>query len=146
MYKVWFRRKINALATHVNVRAWISVYRSKFYINGEKLKVLDICAGSGGFVEGLVCENLIHEGVSMDQNFPTSPLNHNFIVCDITQPIKEDVSFKPDLISINNSIQLFSDPTVFCRYVKYYKPRYIFITKPTELVIDCLIERGCNLN
>lgn len=142
----WFSHKIKELATLVNVRAWIFIYRDLFKSHHNKLKVLDVCAGEGKFVEGLIKEGIVDQGLSMDRKLPSSFLNHEFIECDITLPVAMPLNFKPDLISINNSIQLFPDSKPLMNLVKLYSPMYVLITKPTERVIDLLSANGYQHN
>ncbi len=146
MIKIWLSQNINTLATSVNVRAWVFIYRNLFKSYDNKLKVLDVCAGGGKFVELLIEEGLVDRGASMDRYLPDSSLNHEFIKCDITLPAATHLSFKPELISINNSIQLFSDAQFLLNFIKFYDPKFVLITKPSEVVIDTLIRNGYRHN
>lgn len=146
MTKTWLNQNINTLATLVNIRTWVFIYRDLFKSHEKKLSVLDVCAGNGKFVEELIKEGLIDRGVSIDRNLPNLSLNHEFVACDITLPATMPLAFRPELISINNSIQLFSDNKPLMNLVRLYEPMYVLITKPSEEVIDLLRVNGYQCN
>jgi ubiquinone/menaquinone biosynthesis C-methylase UbiE len=128
------------------VRVWIFIFRGILKLHDEKLKVLDVCAGNAKFIYGLIHDGCIAEGVSTDRYCQATHLNHKFIECDINSLTENGATFDPDLISINNSIQLFSDCEPLINMVNFYKPKYVLITKPTELVIGMLMDKGYQQN
>jgi len=134
-------------------RSSVLLYQSRIFYSSFKkcildanyipTDVLDVCGGDGSFCS-LLMDGLVTRATNFDRNALCSNSSENtpIIVGDVFSYDFRSLRHSFDVVTFNNSWQLFPDHIWFVNLLCMLRPKYVFISCPTDHTLNSLRSLG----